>query len=42
MIGVPPSPPAKTGFDEDGHVLFIDDPVKLSGDDVISTNMDGG
>ena len=28
--------------DEDGHALFIDDPVKFSGVDVISKNMYGG
>ena len=42
MIGVLSSPPAKTGFDEDGHAPFIDGPVKFSGVDVISKNMDGG
>jgi hypothetical protein len=42
VIGVPSSSPAKTGFDEDGHALFIDDPVKFSGGDVISEKMDGG
>ena len=28
--------------DEDRHALFIDDPVKFLGVDVISKNMDGG
>jgi hypothetical protein len=41
VIGVPSSPPAKTGFDEDGHALFIGDPQKFSGVDVISKNVDG-